>query len=115
MGKITDIIMERGSLRAAWDDIQDMGLSKDVVDAIGEVLAADRQMMSQRGSSGERKSIDADIQAEIHRLLKNGSLTSGKLVKALEEKFPGRKVPSRATAHRYIQLHFGEWKTEDSV
>ena len=67
MGKITDIIVDRGSLRAAWDDLQDMGLSEEVVSAIGEVLAADKKMMSARGASGERKSLDPEIRAEIEQ------------------------------------------------
>lgn len=107
MGKITDAIMGRGSLKAAWDDLQNMGLSEEVVSAIGEVLEADKRMMSERGKTGERKSLDVDIQAEIERLVNRGGITSGKLVKALADKFGKDRAPSRATAHRYMSMMTG--------
>lgn len=106
-GKITDIIVAKGSLRAAWPDIQEMGLPDGALNVIAEIVQADRMLMSERGKSGERKSIDPDIRAEIERLVNRGGITSGKLVKALADKFGKDRAPSRATAHRYMSMMTG--------
>jgi|GEM_PF-4871979 len=99
-GTITKLILEEGSLRAAWDSIQKLDLHPAARKALEEVLDADSKMMGLRSKERRFEVQRPEVHAKVVLIAAKGG-TVQKVYDAVKQEL-GDDAPSKATVHRIM-------------